>query len=139
MVGNGVTNSQQLNEIGRIVLPGKFAGVFTQDMDIDTSKPYSIYNLDVKGQPGSHWVATAIHPIGSGRSIRRGSGKPKVLVYDSFGRKSNKILPILSKKYDIKDTDYDAEQLESENNCGLNSMAWLMVCDVLGPHFASLI
>jgi hypothetical protein len=135
IVGNDVTNSHDLNQIGQALFPGKFSGVFTQDKDIDISKPYSIYNLDVAGQPGSHWISVAILHIGSGDSM----SKPEVMVYDSFGRSSGEILPILSEKYDIVDTDYDAEQVDSENNCGLNCMCWLMVYDNLGPRYAELI
>jgi hypothetical protein len=125
-LGTGVTNSMELDLVGRSLFGDLFGGVKTQDQDIDESKRYFVYNLDTKGMPGSHWVGVVLD-------------EGEVIVYDSFGRNSKKILPILSSKYDITDTDPDPEQVESEYNCGLNVMAWLLVYDKLGRAMAESI
>lgn len=86
-----------------------FKGVFPADQIPDLQRgECCIANLDASDEPGSHWV-----------SITDG------LVYDSFGRKSSEILKGRNIKKQV-DTEYDAEQHESEDNCGARALAFLI-------------
>lgn len=94
------------------------------------SRLYAIANLDDSTMPGSHWIALAF-------DVNTGN----VWVYDSFGRKTSEIMPDLIKEYGrkLKMVDDDAEQLQSEDDCGARSMAWLYVFDRYGTSLAKLI
>ena len=63
------------------------------------------------------------------------------MIYDSFGRKYNKIIPSLNYSGNgrLINTDLDAEQKISETDCGARSLAWLMVYDRHGSEMAELI
>ena len=43
------------------------------------------------------------------------------------------------RKWRTVDTDYDANQLEKQNDCGPRSLGWLKICDELGWDYAKLI
>ena len=86
---------------------------------------YAIVNVDKKRNSrgklnkGTHWVAIA------------GYGDSKLMVYDSFGRPTKKLLQHLYKqmkknRIGYKDTEYDAEQHWIQQNCGQVSIAWLV-------------
>jgi hypothetical protein len=62
------------------------------------------------------------------------SGK-KVIFYDSFGRPSKSILPLL-KGGNVINTEDDAEQKIQETNCGQRSCAWLLLFDRYGEKMA---
>lgn len=104
-------------------------GVFPSDL-IPKMKvgQYSILNLDKSGEPGSHWIAIF-------------KDKAKVWVYDSFGRRSKKIIPLIFKSGNGKvfNTDLDAEQEIHEENCGARSLGWICVVDSLGIRDARFI
>ncbi len=86
--------------------------------------------LNTLGQKnkGTHWVAVAGIP-----------NKNNVLVYDSFGRDSRKLLPLIYKSGITIDTDYDAEQKKIQDSCGQFSLAWLCVVELIGYKLAKLI
>lgn len=121
-LGTGATYGNDLNRVGEEHLGKKFAGVYPADMlPLLTKKcPYAILNLDKADMPGSHWIGVKY------------LGKGKVLVYDSFGRKTQRIIPSLIERYTPVDADYDAEQENREDNCGPRSLAFLVVDDLFG-------
>ena len=125
-IGNDTTYSDDLERKGKKIFGSRFIGVFASDQlpNIQNGQMY-IANLDRSNEPGSHWIGVY--------------GKNgKAYVYDSFGRKSKKIIPsIFSKGSAIKDSEYDAEQMESENNCGLRSIVALYMFDEFDPELVS--
>ncbi len=88
---------------------------------------YSIINVDTNNMPGSHWVAIAGLP-----------NSKKIMVFDSFGRASNTLLPALKQKYVIN-TDSDAEQRKIQNSCGQFCIAWLVFLNKYGFDKAKMI
>ena len=120
-----MTHTGELNKIGKALFGEQYLGTFPQD-----KLPHQMYNkagsnfaianvdtaLDSMGNPmsGTHWVALAGIPNSS-----------KVMIFDSFGRASKKLLPIISSSGKIIDTEYDAEQKIVQDSCGQFSMAWL--------------
>ena len=122
--GNDVTYLKDLLRIGNRLLLGKFHGVYPSDKmpRLTKSKPYAILNVDKSNQPGSHWVAVA-----------RINGT--TYIYDSFGRKTKKLIPDLNST--IRDIDTkDAEQKSTEDNCGARVMAFLLLIDRFGLDYA---
>ena len=90
-MGTGITYSTDLiNKLGKHLFGIKFKGVYSSDDTIP--KGYVIVNVDKSNQPGSHWLAICDN-----------------LVYDSFGRKTSKLIPHLTLK-NYRDAEYDAEQ-----------------------------
>jgi hypothetical protein len=129
-LGNGVTYNMHLNDVGKHLWPKKFTGVYASDDTIPKSG-YCIVNVDKRHMPGSHWIA-----ICGGDGSSGGDGS-RSLVYDSFGRKTSKLTPHMLGKF--QDTDYDAEQKDSEENCGSRCLAWIHVYDTMGRAAAKLI
>ena len=127
-IGNSTTFGKDLNKYCIKMLGTKFAGVFNSDNipTLSSDVPYTILNLDGNNMPGSHWIAVAMDR----------KGRP--IVYDSFGRKSSQIIPSIYEKYGagIRDTEYDAEQVKEELNCGARCVAWLLLCDKWGEEMA---
>jgi hypothetical protein len=126
-MGNEITDENQLRSLGNDILgTTSFKGVFPVDkMSKLKNKQCCIINLDTSDMPGSHWV-----------SIYK--NKSKYCIYDSFGRRSSKILPSLIEKRNtsfvksFQDSDYDAEQRIDENNCGQRCLAWLYCIKDIG-------
>ena len=121
------------------MFPQKFLGVFSQDcLPLSSMKnKYSIINTDKKinsrGElnKGTHWVAVSSY------------GDGKLMVYDSFGRPTKKLLQHLYKKMKknrigYKDTEYDQEQWLVAH-CGQLAVSWLVFFDKYGPERAKLI
>jgi hypothetical protein len=133
-LGNGVTYTTQLSSMCNHLFKNKYKGTFSSDTlpKLSKSKPYAIVNVDTSKQPGSHWIACC-HT-----TSKTGSGS-KMLIYDSFGRKTKSLMSNVFKKYKTIDSDHDVEQKDSEQNCGSRCISFLMVCDELGPDFARLI
>lgn len=120
----GVTYLSQVDYIGKKLFGDDFVGVFPADEQPTLKNgQMCIMNLDRKGLPGSHWIAL-------------GQDKDTTLIYDSFGRPSKDIYKTRGK---TKDTEYDAEQDEAEDNCGARSLAWCYVFKTLGPRAAEYI
>ena len=132
LLGNGITYSDQLAEVCSTLFGHQFIGVFASDLVPRKMKRGSmaIVNLDDSTKPGSHWVALAKY-----------NSSNTMLVYDSFGRKTKRILNGLlgGRSEQILDTEYDAEQSVDEMNCGARCVAFLMVFKDLGPRFAKYI
>ena len=123
--------SDNLLKYGNVFLPHEFKGVFASDNlpKLNAQKPYAIVNVDSQHQNGSHWLAV-IH-----------TKKGKMLVYDSFGRKSKELVPALFKGEgtEIIDSDYDPEQLPSQVDCGARCLAYLVLCKYWNEDMAKLI
>ena len=130
MVGKGSTSTAALSQAGRQVLGNMYRGTFAVDHInydlLSQQHPFLICNLDESRQSGTHWVGMCLNIDG------------KIIVYDSFGRKSSKILSSL-RMFDIIDTDYDVEQRLSDDNCGARSLAWLVFFQLYGEEAAMLI
>jgi hypothetical protein len=127
ILGDKTTYLSDLDKVGRQMFGNKFHGVYPSDKIpiLTKAKPYAILNLDRSGMSGSHWISIA----------RQGKF---TYVYDSFGRESTQIIRdlVYSGNGKIVDTEYDAEQLESEDDCGARSIAWLLVFDLYGAKLA---
>ncbi len=121
-LGSGITNSDQLTAIGKTQFGNKYIGTFPQDHPIKKAKGTQFYiiNTDTSNQKGTHWCAVVSTP------------NNVFYLYDSFGRKSSKLLPIFTRGKFTIDTDYDKEQKKSENTCGVNCMAFLKCVENLG-------
>jgi hypothetical protein len=119
---NHTTFLGELEDFCKKKFGSKFVGVFPADRipKIKTGQ-YIICNLDNSNEPGSHWVSAIKIPDG-------------LIMYDSFGRKTNKILPSILKSGNgqIKDTDYDAEQKTEETNCGQRCCSVIWFYDLYG-------
>jgi len=122
LVGTDITYDSDLDMAGQSLMGKDFKGVFPSDKLPDFPGLY-IFNVDTSEQSGTHWIATVITPT-------------HTYIYDSFGRKSIKLVPHTAKKIlgkgKLRDTDYDAEQEPEENNCGARCLAWLICCKHLG-------
>ncbi len=126
--GKGETYGNFLKKVGQQMFGNKFVGVYPSNrIPKLKSKSYCIVNLDKSHHKGSHWVGMI-------------KDKSVVYVYDSFGRKTYKILPNLKKQFNnIQDTEYDAEQKESEHNCGQRCLAFIYIYDNFGWKAAKFI
>lgn len=116
--GSKETNNFQLLKIGKKLFGNRFKGVYASDrIPVLKKGEFSIVNLDDSNKPGSHWIA-----------IARENNKMSY-IYDSFGRKTYKILPELFQSGNgiVLETENDAEQNESEENCGQRCLSALMI------------
>ncbi len=131
-LGNDSTYSDTLDRVSREQLGKKFHGVYPSDRipKLTSIKPYAIINTDKSSAPGSHWVGVGYNDHGE-----------YYMIYDSFGRKTNKIMPEFRASFNgrVLETDSDAEQRMKENNCGQRSLAWLICVDSFGFDMAKLI
>ncbi len=123
VMGRSTTSTNQLNASGRVLLGAKFKGAWPSDrVPRLRNGDLAIANLDGSGGPGSHWVGLAKHA-------------GKTIVYDSFGRKSRRIIPGLHKGgRSLVDTDLDAEQGKVQKNCGQRCLAALAVFQIYGKE-----
>ena len=127
ILGNKATYSDDLHTEARRQLGAKFKGVFPSDKvpKLHQLTPYAILNLDNSSQSGSHWIAVAFD-----------NDDDELVFYDSFGRKSSRIIPSIHREYKVIDTHSDAEQRIKEDNCGQRCLAWLKLYDLLGKAAA---
>jgi hypothetical protein len=124
MLGQKVTYSNDLHDVGEQLLGKDFVGVYPSDqIPRLKNKQCCILNLDKAHEAGSHWIS--VYRVGKTN-----------LTYDSFGRKSSKIIPSLK---NVVDADYDIEQMIEEEDCGARSIAFLLVCKFWSPELAKLI
>ena len=132
VLGETTTYQTDLQRFGERVFGRKFAGVYASDRIPKLSKemPYAILNLDASNETGSHWIAA----IWTGE-------EDGIMIYDSFGRKTKKIIPSIFKSGNgrIHMTDPDAEQTIDELNCGARSFAFIILYHFYGHGMAMLI
>lgn len=122
------TYTQDLKQCAKKYL-STFKGVYASDeIPILKDSECAIINTDDSKGIGEHW--TAIYRCGG-----------DVYLYDSFGRNHVQILPSLIKSNNgvVYDAEYDAEQIETENNCGQRCIAWLILCTEWGIEYGMLI
>jgi len=104
---DGITERAELNRAAKHYLGDLYQGAFSvteaREITLTRDKPYMILNTGEVGR-GEHWQAAVYQPNGD-------------ILYDSLGG---------------GDTDPDAEQSVSEDNCGQRSLAFLRVVDALG-------
>jgi hypothetical protein len=128
---NKVTDDAQLKRVGSKLLGSHFLGAYSYDKvpwSRVKDKSSFIINVDHSSKKGSHWVAVHCE-------------KGVCYLYDSFGRKSRKLLKpfltILKKQgYRHKDSDYDQEQANKADTCGQFSLAWLYIVQTRGIECA---
>lgn len=126
LVGDGGTLTKDLDEAGKLLIGEAFEGVFASDqIPQNATWKCLIANLDPSDKPGSHWIAMARNPY------KKGNG---VIVYDSFGRDANVLLPEVA--LSMKNTEQDAEQCKQEDNCGARCLAWLLLFCHFGEEAA---
>ncbi len=119
------TTSDELYNFGKKYIH-TFKGVYMQDSNIkfNTSAECFIINTDLEGQRGEHWI-----------SIYKTKDQ-NFYIYDSFGRKSKKLLPYFIKDKKYIDADYDPEQMVYQSNCGQRCLAWLLFREKYGIYNA---
>lgn len=128
--GRDAMYEDEVTEVARRYLGNKYLGTFP--VDKVPIKPGSmIVNVDKHYQPGSHWASVYI----TTRTI---------YVYDSFARKSKKLLKMLHDKgkklgYKVVDVNEKADQKGGSMVCGMISLAWLVMVDKYGIRTASKI
>jgi hypothetical protein len=110
-----------LDKVGRKLFGKKYAGTWPADKlpKLDSERPYCILNVDKSGLSGSHWIGCVY-------------SKGDILVYDSFGRKSSKLMPDSFEGLKIRDTEYDVEQKIEELNCGARAMTAILIYNDYG-------
>ena len=123
-VGKKGLYDNQILEEGKELFDKKFLGVFSQDTIPLHKKGYMIFNVDTHDEKGSHWIGCY-------------STDKCLYIYDSFGRHSERLLPILmnklhKKKIHFKDSQHDAEQYGDSQICGQLSLAWLCIVESMG-------
>jgi hypothetical protein len=113
--------------VGKFLFGKDYVGTYSSDnIPILKKDQMCIINNKPLSSPGEHWVALAF--INSTK---------KIMVYDSFGRKTTSLIPSLIQSH--IDTDPDAEQSIDEENCGARCMAWLLVFKRFGAIVAKKI
>jgi hypothetical protein len=122
LIGKGGTWSDTLNQLGIFKFgKHKWCGVYHQNnmpwSKIKKSKClYGILNNDYKGE-GEHWLAFYVKD-------------KQFYCFDTFGRSMKEIVPLLEKKLKgqrirYKFSDRDANQKDSQEDCGARCIAWL--------------
>ncbi len=121
VMGQTTTSTNQLNLAGNTLLGRQYRGAWPSDkIPKLKSGQFAIANLDSSQQAGTHWVALA-------------QSGGQLMVYDSFGRKSKKILPAAYRGGKlVVDTELDVEQGKPQKNCGQRCLAALAIFKMYG-------
>ena len=123
--GTKALDNEMMTVLGNNYIGTNFKGVFPQNK-VPLDKPgYFIVNTDFDGEAGTHWVALI-------------STSKKIYIYDSFGRKHEKLLKNITKRAKfigkkVVDSDPDPEQFGNTEICGPLSIAFLLVAKKFGP------
>ena len=122
-VGRKGMYSDQINKLGASLFGPRWGGAVSNDHPLSEGK-YYVLNTATTG-PGSHWVSVYLH-------------KKIAYVYDSFGRRSKRLLPHLQgpNVHMVVDSDHHAEQRGNSEVCGQLSLAWLLVLHSTGLNTA---
>lgn len=119
------TYSDELNKLGKYLFKNKFKGVFSENNIPKLNRnQYCIVNIK-----NEHWLAMVNDNL------------KNTYVYDSFGRKSKKILPEALKSGNgiIYDTDYNPEQKYKEMDCGQKCLTFICLFDNYGKKITKFI
>jgi hypothetical protein len=129
LLGTEPMYTDELNRLGKQLFGNKkYIGTFPVDKAPLNKSGYMIVNTDPSGESGEHWIAIIVD-------------SKHIYVYDSYGRDTKNILPLLvqkakKKKLKIVESRRDAEQDDSKvydrHTCGQRSLAWLLVVSELG-------
>ncbi len=118
------TTDTQLTRIGRKIFGKDYLGTFPQDVKpnavmskVTKGDSYFIINLDKKNKPGVHWIG-----------VYYNTNTDKFYIYDSFARKSSKILPHFIKTIGYKHVDMNggSDQTDKMEDCGQRSLSYLV-------------
>lgn len=133
-MGRGVTTDTQLTRVGRKILGESYIGTFSSDVElknVSKAKPlYAIINVDGRYEAGSHWLA-----------IAKPANTENYLIYDSFARKSRKLIPKFIRNHNYKYIDLNkvSDQNDEEQDCGARAMSLLVYIAKYGKSFANKI
>ena len=123
-LGRKALDDLQINKLGKELIGTKWKGVFTQDR-VPNTTGFMIANTDSSrhiNSDSSHW--TGIYQT------------PKTMfVYDSFGRTTKYVLPLIyaKTKKKIVESSLDPEQYGANSEiCGQLALSWLCVANDLG-------
>ena len=130
---NETKTNTDLIQIGRVIFKPLGNNVMRNaDYSFDKmAGEYSIINTD-NGQ-GVHWISVY-------------QERHSVYVWDSFGRDIKKLMPEFAKRAKVEGYNiitankrYDHEQEATQNDCGLRSLAWLILAKSKGIKTATLV
>lgn len=124
LMGKDALMSTELTKMGKKLFGKKYLGTYAQDKFPMGLNGYCINNTDLDGEPGTHWVALVFEP-------------KTCYVYDSFGRTTERLLPVLDKRFHAKnfvtiDSETKPEQYGDTQICGILSLSFLLCCDTYG-------
>ena len=105
VLGNGITNGDQLAELASKLFGKQFRGVYG-DYDVFPKLGLNEFVI-INRRDGQHWITTA--NVGG-----------KIYTYDSFNR------PEYLGGFTSGDEDGKPDQLPYQTNCGQNCLAWLI-------------
>ncbi len=129
--GKKALDDETLTELGRNIFGDKYIGTFAQDKYPMNKHGFAIVNKDTSKKintDDAHWVAIY-------------STRTRLYIYDSFGRHTSFVLPIIYEKAQkhnkkIYESKRDAEQFGYSEICGHLATAWLCVVKELGVRKA---
>ena len=125
-LGQGMTFGDELNKHMKKKFPKLYFGIFSQDT-IPRRIPrkcYLIVNVDKRSQSGSHWLGL----------YKNGKN---VWVFDTFARKSSKLVPFLVKQFNkqqirVIDTHRGKDQTDAQEDCGHRVISFFMMVKKYG-------
>ena len=127
ILGDGETSNIMLDDICFKLFEDNFSGTYPSDKipTLTKKKNMCILNLDSSDVSGSHWIACVLE-------------NGVVYVYDSFDRRSSKIIPSLFKKYKVvRNTDCTnvskpIRQKNYQESCGQRCITALLIYKIYG-------
>ena len=122
-LGKKALSDDQLDKLGKQMIGDKYIGTFAQDK-LPMTSGYFIVNVDTSKRINTdkaHWIGIY-------------QTEKCMYVYDSYGRHTENVLPIIYRKTKKKivDSKHDPEQFKYTELCGHLSMAFLCVVKELG-------
>lgn len=137
-LGTGLTDGQQLNDVGSRLFGSRFAGVYPKDHipRLTRETPTCIVNTDPLALPGEHWMAMCLD--------LRNPAKQKIHIFDTFRRKHT---TLIESKYLDENNEYKGVDLQDKifkqpkkaNFCGQASLSFIQIWLEKGPEVALLI
>lgn len=116
------TDTNQIEKIGKMIPNFKGCVPFNEIKPLKDGDSY-IINTQPSCKGGEHWMALVRH----GRNY---------IVWDSFARTLCNTIPVLCKvlndKVKVININKKPDQMDTENNCGQNSLAWLICYNKYG-------
>jgi hypothetical protein len=126
-LGKKALYDNQIDRVASALFGSKWGGCFP--IDQVPIKPYKsthyfVLNTATSNESGEHWIALVID-------------KSNAYIYDSFGRQSRNLVPLLvnilgKKRISYRDSNHDAEQFGATQICGQLCLAWLMAFEQFG-------